>query len=187
MRTFLAIGLDDALRHELSALREAVIEAEPRWAGEKWVSAQNLHLTLRFLGERDPDDVSLLVDALTGPLSSLDPFAAACAIPVEPVPRGRRYRMLWSRFEDPGGSFAGLATGVDAALCTLGIPPEQRPFVPHVTLCRTRRPQPYSPSFPLVTNVRSSMSVREVMVFSSELRRSGPEYTSHAIIPLAQR
>ncbi|MDY0088133.1 MAG: RNA 2',3'-cyclic phosphodiesterase [Coriobacteriia bacterium] len=188
MRTFLAIDLDGGLRSELAALRGTVSTAWPEWAGEKWVDTHNLHLTLKFLGDRSANDLAEITETLAPSLRGVAPFESSCLVPVELAPRPHRPRMLWSRFDDPDGSFTALAHRIDGALCPLGIPPESRRLVPHVTLCRARAPKPASrrTDLPEVT-VLSFMSVREVIVFTSELKRSGPVYARQTIIPLAMR
>jgi RNA 2',3'-cyclic 3'-phosphodiesterase len=66
MRAFLGIDLDDDLRDELAALCDALRDAAPTWRGEKWVPRDNLHLTLRFLGEIDSESLPSLRQALAG-------------------------------------------------------------------------------------------------------------------------
>jgi RNA 2',3'-cyclic 3'-phosphodiesterase len=187
MRAFLGIDLDDDLRDELAALCDALRDAAPTWRGEKWVPRDNLHLTLRFLGEIDSESLPSLRQALAGGLATHTPFDTTVLAPVEAVPNMSRARMLWTRYHDPGGRCALLAKDVDDVLATFGILPEPRPFVPHVTLVRARRPRPFSCSEACIKMPVSSMSVREVTVFSSVLTRSGPVYERCGRIELGAR
>lgn len=188
MRTFLAIDLGDTLRSALASIRASVTAISPEWAGEKWVSIENLHLTLRFLGDQPSEALADIAAALMGALADVEQFESECLRVVEPSPHARKARMLWSRFDDPDGSFTALAHRIDAALCPLGIPPESRGFVPHVTLCRARSPRAarLDPDLSLLTTL-PLMSVREVTVFTSELTRIGPIYTRRRVVPLAMR
>jgi RNA 2',3'-cyclic 3'-phosphodiesterase len=188
MRAFLGIDLDPEVRGDLASLSEAVRHAAPGWAGEKWVPPDNLHLTLRFLGEIDPDMAENLVARLAAELGAGEWFVLPCLVPAEPVPGPRRARMLWTRYEDPEGRCAALAATVDDVLAEFAIGPENRPFVPHVTLVRARRPRPFMcPAEVSATSTCSSMSVRRVTLFSSVLNRSGPHYDRIAHIPLHVR
>jgi len=187
MRAFLGIDLDDELRGELAALCDAIRDATPAWAGEKWVSRDNLHLTLKFLGETDSESLPSIRDALAGGLAIHTPFDTTVLAPVEAVPDTRRARMLWTRYDDPEGRCALLVKAADDVLVTFGIPPEPRPFVPHVTLVRARRPRRFSCSEAYTKMPVTPMSVREVTVFSSILTRSGPVYERWGRIELGVR
>jgi 2'-5' RNA ligase len=188
MRAFLGIDLDAEVRSDLVSLSETVRHAVPAWTGEKWVPADNLHLTLRFLGSIDPDTADNLVTRLSLELHGVESFILPCLTPVEPVPGSRRARMLWTRYEDPDGRCAALSGTVDDVLTEFGIGPEERPFVPHVTLVRARRPRPFAcPAELSATRTCSPMSVDCVTLFSSELNRSGPRYDRIARIPLELR
>jgi len=188
MRAFLGIDLDPEVRGDLASLSEAVRHAAPGWSGEKWVPPDNLHLTLRFLGQIDRNMAEDLVARLSVEVRAGESFVLPCLVPAEPVPGPRRARMLWTRYEDPEGRCAALAATVDDVLAEFGIGPEERPFVPHVTLVRARRPRPFTcPAEVWATTTCSSMSVRCVTLFSSVLSRSGPHYDRIAHIPLEVR
>lgn len=188
MRAFLGIDLDPEVRDDLASLSEALRQSVPGWSGEKWVTADRLHLTLRFLGEIDQEMAHDLVARLSVQLRGAEPFVLPCLVPVEPVPGPGRARMLWTRYEDPDGRCAALAATVNDVLAEFGIGPEERPFLPHVTLVRTRRPRPFAcPAEASATQTCSSMSVGCVTLFSSVLSRSGPHYDRIARIPLEVR
>lgn len=188
MRAFLGIDLDAEVRSDLVSLSEAIRHRVPAWTGEKWVPADNLHLTLRFLGGIDPDVAENLVTRLSVELRAVESFILPCLISVEPVPGSHRARMLWTRYEDPDDRCTALTGTVDDVLAEFGIGPEERPFVPHVTLVRARRPRPFScPADLSVNKLCSSMSVSCVTLFSSVLNRSGPHYDRIAHIPLEAR
>ena len=188
MRAFLGIDLDEGVRGDLTSLSEAVRHATPGWSNEKWVPADNLHLTLRFLGEIDPDMAEDLVARLSVALRGVESFILPCLVALEPVPGPGRARMLWTSYKDPDGRCAALSATVNDALAEFGIGPEERPFVPHVTLVRARRPRPFAcPAGVSATHTCSSMSVGCVTLFSSVLSRSGPHYDRIAHIPLEVR
>lgn len=187
MRTFVGIDLDETTRGDLVALGESVRAAAPAWQGEKWVPANNLHLTLRFLGDLDTSSVDELVRALEEDSRTQRAFTLTCAVPVEPVPGPSRARMLWTRYEDPDGACSALARAVDDVVAGFGFAPEGRPFVPHVTLVRSRRPRTFSPSDAWDSQLVPTLSVPAVTVFSSLLTRSAPRYERIARIELARR
>lgn len=187
MRAFLAIELDESARRDLAAVCETARRAVPSWEREKWVPEQNLHVTLRFLDEIDASMAQRLAEELRNALSTYEPFALPCAVAVEPVPGARRARMLWARYDDPDGRCASLARAVADTLAPFGIPPDERPFVPHVTLARARRPRPFPSPAAADHAVCAPVSVREVTLFESVLGRSAPVYTRWDRIPLGAR
>ncbi len=187
MRAFLGIDLDDDARAVVADFAQAARSAVPGWMGEKWVPQESLHLTLRFLADVERAFIEELLGALAPALERHDPFAIAPLVPVEPVPGPRRARMLWTRYDDPEGRCGALAATIDDVLAPLGVPPETRPFVPHVTLARARRPRVFAPLPDLAAGPAASLSVREVTLFSSVLNRSGPRYERLDRIPLGVR
>lgn len=187
MRAFLGIDLDDHVRTELASLCDVLRTEVPAWRSEKWVPAENLHLTLKFLGEIDPAAVGYISEALCGNLADQGPFELPVAQPVEAMPGPGRARKLWTRCDDPDGRCALLARRVDDTLVQFGVPPESRPFVAHITLARARRPRAFSDVRAFTTRRISSMSVRQVTLYSSVLARSGPTYERIAHITLGSR
>lgn len=188
MRCFVGIDLDENVRFDVAGISALLRSADPRWAAEKWVAAQNLHLTLRFLGEVSPSQADALVAHLRCALSTWDPFDVPCARPAEAIPNTGRARMLWTRYDDPRGDFSALAETVGESAALTGIAPESGDtrFTPHITLVRARSPRPFAASaFSGLPRVRS-VSVREVTVFSSVLTRSGPVYERLASLALAR-
>jgi 2'-5' RNA ligase len=109
-----------------------VREALPRPAAP-WrpVPVQNLHVTLAFLGDVDPQDAAAAV-----PTSfAAGPLRTAAAILLPP----RRPRVLAVELEDLTGACTRLQAAVAAALVEAGVyEPESRPWLPHVTIGRTR-------------------------------------------------
>ncbi len=140
MRLFIALRLPEAVR---APLAETAARLRPRLPAARWVPASNLHLTLRFLGETDPDRVAGLDRLLAGCAGAREPFrlrlcGGGCFPPRRPA------RVAWVGFESSPALMdlqALVAAAVDAHLDLEG---ERRPFHPHLTLARPRRPWPRS-------------------------------------------
>jgi len=114
-----------------SAAAVAVIERLPRpeAPGVRWLSADQWHVTLRFLGEADPD-------------AAATALAALVAAPAEAV-AGPATRLLGDTvLVVPVAGLDRLAAAVVAATTGVGELPEDRPFVGHLTLCRFREGPP---------------------------------------------
>lgn len=142
MRLFVAIELPAAVRRE--ALRRAAAVRE-RLPAARWVRPEAMHLTLRFLGEVEPDRVAVLSPALAEAFAASPPFTLAlhgggCYPPRRPA------RVAWAGVRADGTKTAAdpllaLQARVEAASAAfLGEEPERRPFSPHVTLARCKQP-----------------------------------------------
>jgi len=181
MRAFLGVALDRRWCDALAAAREAVRDSDGRWRDAKWVAPENLHLTLKFLGEMPDQSVRDLAVDLEE-LEALATFLLPLDRIVHPVPSRRRATMLWTTLLDPEGAGERLARSIDAIASRRGIAPDPRDFKPHITLCRARHPLP-APSFEpaeetarAVLGSQRSVSVSRVTLYRSTLTSDGPIY-----------
>jgi len=149
----------------------------------RWVRANGIHLTLKFLGdtelERIPDVKQVLFDmAKPHPVFSIRLAGLGC------FPNTRRPRVVWLRVEEDSGVLLALQAATEAACRELGFEPETRPFSPHLTLGRVRRdaePKSLTDLGQAVEREESqplgSLSVEEICLFQSDLRSDGAVYT----------
>jgi 2'-5' RNA ligase len=137
MRLFTAIELP-------ADVRAAVAAAATPWLrsfeGCRTVAEENLHVTVRFLGETTPERLAGVVAAL-GTAASSAPAAPLRIAGFGAFPDLRRPRVLWARVEDAERRTHALERAVTAALSGLGFPPEDRPWSPHVTIARIADPR----------------------------------------------
>lgn len=127
IRLFVAITLPDELRRRGAALCHGI-------AAAKWVDPDNMHLTLRFIGEVDEPQVADIVDALDTVAGA--PFAVTLDSAGH-FGSGRRVRSLWLGVEKSEPLLA-LHARIESALVRAGLPPEGRKFHPHITLARLK-------------------------------------------------
>jgi 2'-5' RNA ligase len=150
--------------------------------GERRPPAENLHLTVAFLGavEASPGDVCA---RLRGAVARTEPLALHLD-GVRLMPR-RRPRMLWAAF-GPAEPFAALAAKVAAVLEGLGSHrPEGRRARPHVTLARLRGPAPPEP-LPEPPGEIPPLAVHAVELWQSFLSPRGPRYESLCDAPFGR-
>ncbi len=136
MRLFVALPIPPDLRSSIHDWGRVAISTLP---GARLVPERNLHLTLRFLGEVDESEVARLLGAIESSVAAHPPFEATLAGPGT-LPGGSRARVAHLGIEpDPrlDALRSDVADGVEAVL---GLEPESRPFRPHLTIARTRRP-----------------------------------------------
>ncbi len=176
MRLFIAVELPDAVR---TVLREGLGRLKRDLPPARWVRVDGMHLTLKFLGEQDPSVPDALAAAAAPAFSALQPVEVRLGGGGF-FPSARRARVAWV-----GGEARGLDTwagAVEAAAEGLGIAHEARPFAVHLTLARLERPWGERAVETFQQHVsRWSLPpfvAREAVVFRSELKPSGAEYTA---------
>ena len=130
VRTFVAVDLPAGMRDRIADAVEPLRGSAARLA---FVAPSQIHVTLAFLGEVDPDRLGAIADALGGVRAA--PFEVRVG-PIEGNSRSSP-RTIWCPCTDDG-SLAALAGSVGAALEPLGFPPERRPFRGHATVARVK-------------------------------------------------
>ncbi len=171
LRLFVAFPLPEDAVERLAAWQAGL--AVP--ADTRLVPPENLHVTVAFLGHRPASDVAPVVAALRE--------AAADARP--PLLRAVRYRETRSVgmvvLDDEEGRGALVAADVFDRLERLGVyRREARPWLPHVTVCRFRRPPRLRPDPPDLGGVGPS----DLALYTSVLRRGGAQYDVLESVPL---
>lgn len=174
MRLFVALDLRDDVRR---AIRDLIARLKPASRNARWVRPEGMHITLKFIGYADAE--------------ALDPIRSALAKirsdgPVDMRYRGigffpneRRPRVIWCGME-ASPNLAPLAANIERALEALGIAPESREFVPHLTLARFNPPARADELVRAAAEWQSlelgSARETEFFLFESILRPSGAEY-----------
>ena len=144
-----------------------------------------LHVTLKFLGDTLPQTVPDLVEAARMALESHTAFPLTVK-GTGTFPSLNRPTVIWAALE-PERPLRELASALDSALELLGIEPEKRPFQPHVTLARikTKPPRELRPLVERYDDTEfGSSTITEVLLMQSKLRPEGPLYTVVETIPL---
>ena len=134
MRLFVAIELSEAVRKSLVATQTNLKRKCPN---VRWTSTEQLHLTVKFLGEVADKDVPAVCDAVLQAAAKSAPFrmqTGACGC----FPARGEVRIVWVQAEESGGHLINAAKEVEAHLEPLGFPPENRPFAAHITIGRAR-------------------------------------------------
>ncbi len=129
MRIFIGIDLDPHVRAHIERFLEGVQGFAP---AVRWVRPESLHITLKFIGEQAPEQVEAITDRLRRVES--DAFEIRCA-GYGFFPTAKAPRVFWIG-SDGGPQLAKLAGSIDIAVAEVGIPREDRPYSPHLTLAR---------------------------------------------------
>ncbi len=176
IRLFAALALPDAVRERLALVRAPL-------PGARWVPPENMHVTLRFIGEVEPPTAAEIDDVLSR--IAAPPFDIRLAGLGTFGSRGR-VRTLWAGVEisEP---LARLQAKIEAACVRAGLPPERRKFHAHVTLARCKDVREAPASEFIATHNGFNMPALPIdtfVLYSSRTGRSGAVYSPEAVYPL---
>ncbi len=176
MRLFVALEIPRAVRDNLATLIRELRTADRK---ARWVRPENIHVTLKFIGETPAEKVQDIRDALSGVH-----FERGVELSFRGLgffPNAKRPSVLWAGI-DASPNLRSLAGGIESSLEKLGFPREQRPFVPHLTIARFQTPRIHEPlqSATAQSSGREFGSLRthEFHLIESKLKPSGAEYTT---------
>jgi len=166
-RLFIAIRPPPDVRARLLSLRHDII-------GARWQDDAQLHLTLRFIGEVGPHQAQDVADALDS--IHFAPFAIALS-GIGQFERRGRVDTLWAGVH-PRDALARLQRKVDRACVRAGLAPDERAYLPHITLARLGRGSGSTRPFLELNAGLSSppFSVDSFALFESHLGQSGAIY-----------
>lgn len=189
MRIFIALDIDEAIRQRLQVFMEGVEGFAPE---ARWVRPESMHVTLKFIGNKSAGEVEAIRQALTR-IS-----AGAFEISFRRFgffPTSKAPRVFWIGVQ-AGPQLTDLAKSVDESTASLGVPREEHPFSPHITLARRgssgappwRKGDKSNLSF---QNLRErlatmrapefgTMTARKFFLYESQLGRGGARYTKIA-------
>jgi len=181
MRLFVAIELTNEVREALVAFLEEMRGIAPQ---TKWVRADNLHVTLKFLGSTEPTRLQAVQRELAT-IRSSEPVALDFH-GLGFFPNEKRPRVFWVGME-ASGNLKTLAQAIDHSMFKLGFELESRPFAPHLTLARFEPPGlPAKLGAAVKENVArsfGSLATREFHLIESKLKPTGAEYTTLQSFP----
>lgn len=201
IRTFIAIDLPSSVQDALATLQDnlkSAIRSQMRDAAFRWSATQNLHLTLRFLGDTTPLQRDEVVSRLRVLLATWQPLRLDVDVSGQALggfPNLRQPRVLWSGVAGEVDRLRRLQAGVELVAREVGFVPETKAYSPHLTLARSAREadghviaqaarmiEAYIQQQP--TAATMSFVAESITFYQSELRAGGSVYTPLAVLPL---
>lgn len=194
MRIFIGIDLDDEVRTKIARFLDGVQGFAP---DARWVHAESLHITLKFIGEQKSEQVQAISDRLR----QVEGRAIHIRLGGHGFfPTAKAPRVFWIGIQ-AGPEVAALAASIDAGVAELGIPREDRPFSPHLTLARRcggsgspkwRKGDGPNSTFAVLEKRLAAMgdldfgtmTAREFILYQSQLSPKGSKYTKLQRFPL---
>jgi len=180
MRAFIAIEVPEAIRIALDAMNGRLRERlDARDLRVSWVRPENMHLTLRFLGDVTDGQIAGISTHMDEACRAEAPFPLEIA-GTGAFPNPRRPSVIWVGAGPLEGPLGRIQEACEAAAQAAGLAPEEKAFHPHLTLARIkewRGSQPLMERLEREKDVRAGeFTVRDVTLFSSALTSRGPIY-----------
>ena len=188
IRAFIAVKISQEIQDKLAGIQDKLKQAD---AQVSWVNPNNIHLTLKFLGDIQETQIPAILEAMTASAKTVSPFSMqigyAGAFPNLSFPR-----VIWIGVtDDEQGSLKALEADLSPRLETLGFQEEGGRFQPHLTLGRVRSQKKKSTLFRAIegiVNIWVGVSpVDALYLIRSELRSTGSEYTEIGKVNLGKQ
>ncbi len=177
MRLFIAIDIPKELKTQLQKLQDALAKSH---ADVKWVNSDNIHITMKFLGETQDEKIEKLKIFLDEITKKTQAFRIRVGT-LGAFPGPGSPRVIWvgvTKGEDQLSALAGL---IDAACDKLGFDPETRPFSSHLTIGRVRSPKNRDKVKELILKTpfefSEDVAVNIITLYQSTLSKTGSTYT----------
>jgi 2'-5' RNA ligase len=184
IRTFIAIKLPESI---IISIREIQEYIRTNGFNLRWVRPENIHLTLKFLGDIKEDGIENVTTAIYDSVKTYVPMSL-CAKGVGVFPGIKRPRVVWVGVSGQIESLVGLQKRLEEALEVLGFEKEKRPFSGHLTLGRIKGridPKRFGDVLKKYVGFTSeTFYADKVILYKSELKPTGAVYTEIVNVPL---
>ena len=171
--------MPEKAKHVVAEAIKPLQEAFPK---ARWVSPENWHVTLKFLGSTYPRLVGWVHKQVAAAAAGIQTFETR-PTGLGAFPSPGRARVLWAGLDDRRGRMAELALALDAALGK-EFTTETRPFTAHVTVARSEQPLRLPTGFSETPLESVAFRVERVTLFRSHLQRPAPRYEPLEVMAL---
>ena len=177
IRVFIAIAVPPSVQDAVEELQERVKESR---VPIRWVKPSHLHLTLKFLGNVNEEQIENIKESLIKAAREVNTFSLK-ASEIGVFPNINYPRVLWLGFEDESGQVHKLEKNIEFNLQKVGFKPEDRKFKPHLTIGRVKSLKGKTDIIRMVHNEKNiscdDFFVESFKLIKSDLKPFGPEYT----------
>lgn len=186
LRCFIAVALPETVKDSLGDVLN-ILRKSP--ASVRWIPPENIHLTIKFLGQTDQSLITPMKESLNKKLLTYKPFYITIT-DVGCFPNERRPRLVWIGIKR-SESLSNLQKEIDADLVKFGFSLEKREFSPHLTIGRVKAQHDLPGMLRMLKELRSSsfanMEVKSISLMQSILKPAGAQYFTLAEIPFGRR
>lgn len=177
MRTFIALELSKEVREELSRIEE---ELKKTGADIKWVTPENIHLTIKFLGNVEETKIAGIKKVLDNISSGEKPFQITLSPALGVFPNLNYPRVLWAGIDKGSSEAEKIAGLLEHKLEKINFLGEKRPFSAHLTVGRVKSGRNKEGLKEKISSIRvqpKSCAINNITLFQSSLTPKGARYT----------
>jgi RNA 2',3'-cyclic 3'-phosphodiesterase len=188
IRSFIAIELPESVKSYLHQLVNGLKSLCP--SSIKWVNPDNIHLTLKFLGNIDAEKTDAFIQSIRSVASEIDPFALNLSR-IGVFPNLNNIQVIWIGLSGELESLMELQQRLETSMVPLGIPLEKRPFKAHITLARVSDRVSFAEKH-ILSDVMSKnidinnipLKVNSISFMKSQLTRTGAVYSRLCLVEM---
>lgn len=183
MRTFIAIGIPKNIKDKIGVYEEPLRKERAKIS---WIKPENIHITLKFLGEVEENKIQEIYEALKKCVSNQKPFDIE-VIGTGGFPNLNRPRIIWVGLKKGSEELKTLAKSIDNELEKLGFRKEKRGFSPHLTVGRVKNIYNIHEFVEKMNSVEfkgDTFTADEILIMKSDLKPTGAVYTKLHTIKL---
>jgi len=177
IRVFIAVEIDDQIKQKISKL---ISVFKKSGADAKWADENQMHLTLKFLGNINKDNVQKISGAMSSISNNFKSFTVGFSA-IGAFPDTSRPRVIWLGIDKGAEDLKILNDEIESSLEKLGFAKESRNFEPHLTLARIRSSKNISNLMKLIgeTNcgIKDETRIDKLTLFQSSLNSKGAVYS----------
>ncbi len=188
MRVFIAIDIDDKTRKAIADLQKQIASKVSVKKGNlKWVEPNNIHLTLKFLGEISDEQLEEVKEITNTVAQAHQKFnleiESVGSFPPTGSQKGggRSAKVVWVGAGKGTDALLALQKDLDDLLVQAGYPKEEREFSAHLTLCRVNHPMAgikMGEAIAQFSHLKlGSIAADAIYIYQSQLTPAGPNYT----------
>ena len=178
IRAFIAVEIDEPNKQKICGLISGLKKSE---ADAKWITEDQMHLTLKFLGNTDKSEIQKISDALSDIADNFNSFKINFS-EIGAFPNMNRPAVIWLGIDKGAGILKMLNEKIETALEKIGFRQENREFKPHLTLARIRSPKNTPNLIKLIKETSfnsgdNDSRINKLALFQSALNPKGAVHT----------
>ncbi len=187
IRSFIAVKIPNTYK---APIQELLADFKSTGAAVRWVKPESIHITLKFLGnikEELVDKIALKISESVANRKYIELQVKGCGA----FPGIKSPRVIWLGIQGEVNLLGELQADLEKRLIPLGFAPEKRPFKAHLTLGRVKGSRGKGRLISILREKSNfeldPFEVKEVVLYRSDLKPTGAEYTALKVLPFAPR
>ena len=184
IRAFIAIPIENSVKKKIAEIQDN-IKTNNNWE-VKWVKPDNIHLTLKFLGDINSEDINQVENSLVKSVKNIKKFSLKIK-GVGVFPNLNKPRVIWVGINDSNSLIKNLYKRIENNMHEIGFLKEKRSFNPHLTIGRIKNnilKSELKQTLIEYDQFNIDFICDSVLLYKSVLKPTGSEYSVIADIPL---